>query len=73
MGATIGQRTGIQAKPRADGTPGPPPKGLRGVINRGLIAANIVLEGAEQSAERLVSEHRAVCERDKQLMYALPS
>lgn len=55
VGASIGQKTGIQGKPRADGTPGPPPKGIRGVINRGLIAANIVLEGVDQSAERLVS------------------
>ncbi|CEH19463.1 hypothetical protein CBOM_06785 [Ceraceosorus bombacis] len=51
VGSSIGKRTGIQSKPG-----GPPPTGWRGAINRSLIAANMVIDGLEQGAERLITD-----------------
>lgn len=56
VGDQIGKKTGIQAKPRADGQPGEPPKGFRGALNRSLIAANIVLDGLLEGTDNLVRD-----------------
>lgn len=63
VGNQIGQKTGIAPKPRADGTPGAAPTGLRGVINRSLVAASIVLDGVDQGAEKLVNSGTAASNR----------
>jgi spartin len=54
VGDKIGQKTGIQRKVRSDGTLGPAPKGVRGFINRSLIAANTVLDGVDAGAQTLL-------------------
>ncbi|PWN48884.1 hypothetical protein IE53DRAFT_388897 [Violaceomyces palustris] len=54
IGDTIGRKTGIQRKRNPDGTLGPAPKGIRGVINRSLIAANTVLDGIDAGAQTLL-------------------
>ena len=56
VGDQIGKKTGIQAKPRADGQPGEPPKGFRGALNRSLIAANVVLDGLLEGTDNLVRD-----------------
>lgn len=54
VGDKIGKTTGIQSQPRADGTAAKP-SGIRGVLNRSLLAANVVLDGLTQSAETLIA------------------
>lgn len=54
VGDKIGQKTGIQRKVHADGTYGPAPTGIRGFINRSLIAANTVLDGIDAGAQTLL-------------------
>lgn len=54
VGDKIGKKTGIQRKINPDGTYGPPPKGIRGFVNRSLIAANTVLDGVDQGAQTLL-------------------
>ncbi|MCO5565900.1 hypothetical protein L7F22_019575 [Adiantum nelumboides] len=55
VGDQIGKRTGIQQKTQPDGTV-QNPKGFRGVLNRSLIAFNVVLDGVTNSAERLLKD-----------------
>lgn len=55
LGDKIGRTTGIQSKPRVDGT-AEKPKGIRGVLNRSLVAANVVLDGITQSAGTLIAD-----------------
>lgn len=54
VGSSVGRAAGIQSKKNSDGTEGPPPKGIRGVVNRGLIAASVVLDGIDQGAQNLL-------------------
>ncbi|PWZ01364.1 hypothetical protein BCV70DRAFT_198793 [Testicularia cyperi] len=54
IGDKIGRKTGIQRQVKPDGTYGPPPKGIRGFINRSLIAANTVLDGVDAGAQTLL-------------------
>lgn len=54
VGGSIGRAAGIQPKKNPDGSEGPPPKGFRGVINRSLIAASVVLDGIDQGAQNLI-------------------
>lgn len=54
IGDKIGKKTGIQRKANPDGTYGPAPKGIRGFVNRGLIAANTVLDGIDAGAQTLL-------------------
>ncbi|SPO21252.1 uncharacterized protein UTRI_00729 [Ustilago trichophora] len=54
IGDKIGKKTGIQRKVNPDGTQGPPPTGIRGFINRSLIAANTVLDGIDAGAQTLL-------------------
>ncbi|CAD6884057.1 unnamed protein product [Tilletia controversa] len=63
VGDRVGRATGIQRKPQADGTPGPPPKGVRGVINRGIIAASTLLDSIEQAGETLVADSGSAASR----------
>ena len=55
VGDQIGKRTGIQQKMQSDGSV-QNPKGIRGVLNRSLIAFNVVLDGVTNSAERLIKD-----------------
>lgn len=55
VGDRIGKGTGIQQTVRADGTV-TNPTGLRGVLNRSLVAANVVLDGVTLSAEQLLKD-----------------
>ncbi len=48
------RKTGIQRKANPDGTSGPAPKGIRGFVNRSLIAANTVLDGIDAGAQTLL-------------------
>lgn len=54
IGNKIGQKTGIQRQANPDGTPAAPPTGIRGFINRSLIAANTVLDGIDTGAQTLL-------------------
>ena len=54
VGDKIGKKTGIQRKVNPDGTAGPAPTGIRGFINRSLIAANTVLDGIDTGAQTLL-------------------
>lgn len=54
IGDKIGRKTGIQRKANPDGTSGPAPKGIRGFVNRSLIAANTVLDGIDAGAQTLL-------------------
>ncbi|EST06579.1 Senescence/spartin-associated [Kalmanozyma brasiliensis GHG001] len=54
IGDKIGRKTGIQRKTNPDGSSGPAPKGIRGFVNRGLIAANTVLDGIDAGAQTLL-------------------
>ncbi|GAC99398.1 expressed protein [Pseudozyma hubeiensis SY62] len=54
VGDKIGKKTGIQRKVNPDGTAGPAPTGIRGFVNRGLIAANTVLDGIDAGAQTLL-------------------
>lgn len=54
LGDKIGQKTGIQRKQNPDGTLGPAPTGIRGFINRSLIAANTVMDGIDAGAQNLL-------------------
>lgn len=54
IGDKIGKKTGIQRQVKADGTYGPPPTGIRGFVNRSLIAANTVLDGIDAGAQTLL-------------------
>jgi spartin len=62
VGDKIGKTTGIQSQPRADGT-ATKPSGIRGVLNRSLLAANVVLDGLTQSAETLIASGGAASGR----------
>lgn len=55
VGDQIGKRTGIQQMTQPDGTV-QNPKGFRDVLNRSLIAFNVVLDGVTNSAERLLKD-----------------
>lgn len=55
LGDKIGKTTGIQSKTRSDGTM-EKPTGFRGVLNRSLVAANVVLDGITQSAGTLLAD-----------------
>ncbi|KAE8267474.1 hypothetical protein A4X09_0g4870 [Tilletia walkeri] len=63
VGDRVGRATGIQRKPQADGTVGPPPKGVRGIINRGIIAASSLLDSIEQAGETLISDSGSAASR----------
>ncbi|TKY90874.1 hypothetical protein EX895_000872 [Sporisorium graminicola] len=54
VGDKIGKTTGIQRKVNPDGTAGPAPTGIRGFVNRSLIAANTVLDGIDAGAQTLL-------------------
>ncbi|SJX60699.1 uncharacterized protein SRS1_11927 [Sporisorium reilianum f. sp. reilianum] len=54
IGDKIGKTTGIQRKVNPDGTAGPAPTGIRGFVNRGLIATNTVLDGIDAGAQTLL-------------------
>jgi spartin len=54
VGDKIGKTTGIQAKAAPDGTL-VNQTGIRGALNRSLIAANVVLDGLTQSADTLLA------------------
>ncbi|CCF51118.1 hypothetical protein NDA11_002113 [Ustilago hordei] len=54
VGDKIGKKTGIQRKVNPDGTYGPPPTGIKGFINRSLIAANTVLDGVDAGVQTLL-------------------
>ncbi|SNX81979.1 uncharacterized protein MEPE_00684 [Melanopsichium pennsylvanicum] len=55
IGDKIGKKTGIQRRVNPDGTAGPAPTGIRGFVNRSLIAANTVLDGIDAGAQTLLS------------------
>ncbi|CDU23273.1 uncharacterized protein SPSC_01902 [Sporisorium scitamineum] len=54
VGDKVGKTTGIQRKVNPDGTAGPAPTGIRGFVNRGLFAANTVLDGIDAGAQTLL-------------------
>ncbi|KAN0066164.1 hypothetical protein ACQY0O_000258 [Thecaphora frezii] len=54
VGDKIGKKTGIQRQVRPDGSLGPAPKGIRGFVNRSLIATNTVLDGIDTSTQTLL-------------------
>ncbi|KAK0528153.1 hypothetical protein OC842_004645 [Tilletia horrida] len=56
VGDRVGKATGIQRAAKPDGTLGPAPKGVRGVLNRGIIAASSLLDSLEQAGENLLSD-----------------
>jgi spartin len=55
LGSQIGKKTGIQQRATPDGKT-ETPKGIRGTFNRTLVAANLVLDGLTNSAERLIKD-----------------
>ncbi|UZJ56665.1 hypothetical protein CBS101457_005985 [Exobasidium rhododendri] len=55
VGDRIGKTTGVQQTGNQDGTVSQP-KGIRGVLNRSLVAANVVLDGVTTSAEQLLKD-----------------
>jgi len=55
VGDRIGKTTGVQQTVKSDGTVSNP-KGFRGVLNRSLIAANVVLDGVTKSAEQILKD-----------------
>ncbi|KAJ1030073.1 hypothetical protein NDA16_000986 [Ustilago loliicola] len=54
VGDKIGKKTGIQRKVNPDGSYGPPPTGIKGFVNRSLIAANAVLDGVDAGVQTLL-------------------
>ncbi|EPQ32334.1 uncharacterized protein PFL1_00530 [Pseudozyma flocculosa PF-1] len=54
IGDKIGKKTGIQRQVKADGTLGPQPKGIRGFVNRSLLATNSVLDGVDAGVQNLL-------------------
>ncbi|KAL9939981.1 hypothetical protein V8E36_000686 [Tilletia maclaganii] len=63
VGDRVGKATGIQRQQRPDGTMGPPPKGVRGVLNRGIIAASSLLDSIEQAGENLLTDGGSAASR----------
>ncbi|KAK0550935.1 hypothetical protein OC846_002671 [Tilletia horrida] len=56
VGDRVGKATGIQRQSKPDGTLGPAPKGVRGFLNRGIIAASSLLDSLEQAGETLLTD-----------------
>jgi spartin len=55
VGDRVGKTTGIQQTTKQDGTVAQP-TGIRGVLNRSPVAANVVLDGVTKSAEQRLKD-----------------